>query len=57
MISDNYSSLPIAVVAAQLPWGTRYMIRAYAVECREQFAFITELTLRGNEAFRRWESI
>jgi small conductance mechanosensitive channel len=41
---------PVVVVAAQLPWGTRYLIRAYPVECREQFAFITDLTLRGNAA-------
>jgi len=47
-----HADRPVAVVAAQLPWGTRYLIRAYPVECREQFAFITELTLRGNEALQ-----
>lgn len=41
---------PVVVVAAQLPWGTRYLIRAYPVECREQFAFIADLTIRGNAA-------
>lgn len=48
-----HADRPIAVVAAQLPWGTRYIVRAYPVECREQFAFITELTLRGNEALQK----
>jgi small conductance mechanosensitive channel len=46
-------SRPIVVVAAQLPWGTRYMIRAYPFECREQFTFITDLTLRGNESLQK----
>ncbi|MBM4071222.1 MAG: mechanosensitive ion channel [Planctomycetes bacterium] len=41
---------PVVVVAAQLPWGTRYLIRAYPIECREQFAFIADLTIRGNAA-------
>lgn len=44
---------PVVVVAAQLPWGTRYLIRAYPIECREQFAFITDLTIRGNAALLR----
>lgn len=41
---------PVVVVAAQLPWGTQYLIRAYPIECREQFAFIADLTIRGNAA-------
>jgi len=41
------------VVAKQLPWATQYTVRAYPFECREQFAFITDLTLRGNAALRQ----
>lgn len=41
---------PIVVAASQLPWGTQYLIRAYPIECREQFSLITDLTLRGNGA-------
>lgn len=41
---------PVIVVASQLPWGTRYIIRAYPIECREQFAFIADLAIRGNAA-------
>lgn len=44
---------PVVVVAAQLPWGARYLIRAYPIECREQFAFIADLTIRGNAALLR----
>lgn len=44
---------PVVVVAVQLPWGTRYRIRAYPIECREQFAFIADLTIRGNAALLR----
>jgi small-conductance mechanosensitive channel len=47
--SSCYTSLrhPIAVLATEQPWGTQYRIRAYPVECRDQFAFETDLTLRG----------
>lgn len=43
----------VVVVAAQLPWGTRYIIRGYPIECREQFAFVADLTIRGNVALLR----
>lgn len=45
-----HAGRPVVAVAFQQPWGTRYLIRAYPVECREQFAFATDLTLRGNAA-------
>ncbi|MBS3669534.1 mechanosensitive ion channel family protein [Vreelandella boliviensis] len=38
---------PIIVVAEEKPWGTHYRIRAYPVDPRQQFLFITDLTLRG----------
>jgi len=42
----------VTVVAAETPWGTRYKIKAYVAESREQFAMITDLTLRGKERLR-----
>ena len=40
---------PIIVVAEEKPWGTHYRIRAYPVDPRQQFLFITDLTLRGKK--------
>jgi small-conductance mechanosensitive channel len=42
----------VKVVATELPWGTRYKVKAYVNESREQFAMITDLTIRGKERLR-----
>lgn len=44
---------PIAVVAQEFPWGTRYRLRAYPIDGRQQFRFVTDLTLRGKAELRR----
>ncbi len=41
---------PINVVVVEKPWGTRYRIKAYPVNPRQQFNFITDLTVRGKDA-------
>lgn len=41
---------PVKVVAKEVPWGTRYRIRAYPVYPGDQFEFITDLTIRGKAA-------
>jgi small-conductance mechanosensitive channel len=38
---------PIVVVAEEQPWGTRYRLRAYPIDARQQFRFATDLTVRG----------
>jgi len=38
---------PISVVAFCKPWGTHYRLKAYPIEPRDQFRFVTDLTLRG----------
>jgi small conductance mechanosensitive channel len=43
---------PVKVVATETPWGTRYKLKAYVSESREQFAMITDLTIRGKERLR-----
>jgi small conductance mechanosensitive channel len=43
---------PVTVVAAEMPWGTRYKVKAYVAESREQFAMISDVTLRGKERLR-----
>lgn len=42
----------VTIVAAETPWATRYKIKAYVTESREQFAMITGLTIRGKERLR-----
>lgn len=43
---------PIAVIVLEKPWGTHYRLKAYPVDPRDQFLFITDLTIRGKEALR-----
>jgi small conductance mechanosensitive channel len=38
---------PILVIVAEKPWGTHYQIKAYPVDGRDQFQFISDLTIRG----------
>lgn len=40
----------INVVVQEKPWGTHYRIRAYPVDPRHQFDFISDLTVRGKAA-------
>ena len=35
------------MVAEEQPWGTLYRLRAYPIDARQQFRFITDLTVRG----------
>lgn len=52
------ASRPPQVVVDETPWGTRYRIRAYPLEARDQFALRTDLTVRAKEVVRaegaRW---
>lgn len=41
---------PILVIVAEKPWGTHYKIKAYPVDSRDQFQFISDLTIRGKAA-------
>lgn len=41
---------PVIVVLSEEPWGTHYKIRAYPYDMRDQFAFISDLTVRGKLA-------
>lgn len=48
-----YFDAPIAVVTQEEDWGTLYRIRAYPVDPRQQFRFVSDLTVRGREALAR----
>jgi small conductance mechanosensitive channel len=42
----------VTVTAKEKPWGTHYRLKAYAKESRDQFQFITDMTLRAKTALR-----
>jgi len=42
----------VRVVAVETPWGTHYRVKAYVRDSRDQFAMITDLTIRGKEQLR-----
>lgn len=41
---------PVVVVAEEEEWGTHYRIRAYPIDSRDQFQFVSDLTVRGKAA-------
>ena len=42
----------VTVITLEKPWGTHYRVKAYVKESREQFLFITDLTIRGKDMLR-----
>jgi len=44
---------PITVVLEEKPWGTHYKIRAYPLDPRQQFLFVSDLTVRGKTELSR----
>jgi small-conductance mechanosensitive channel len=44
---------PITVTVMEMPWGTHYRVKSYVRESREQFRFVTDLTIQGKDALRR----
>lgn len=41
---------PVSVIVQEKPWGTHYRVKAYPIDGREQFTFISDLTVRGKAA-------
>jgi small-conductance mechanosensitive channel len=46
---------PVTVTVAEKPWGTHYRLKAYPIDGRDQFRFITDLTLRGKTMLSRYD--
>ena len=40
---------PVVVTINEEPWGTRYRLKAYPIDPRQQFQFVTDLTARGKK--------
>lgn len=53
--SNSYraADTSVTVIAMEKPWGTHYRLKAYVRESREQFLFITDLTIRGKDILRQ----
>ena len=51
-LTSSYLQLlkPIRVVVLEKPWATEYRLKAYPVDPRDQFRFVTDLTIRGKKA-------
>ena len=43
----------IRVIVQEQPWGTHYQLKAYPLDSREQFQFISDLTVRGKDALAK----
>lgn len=43
----------ITVIVHEQPWGTHYRLKAYPVDARDQFQFISDLTVRGKAALTK----
>jgi len=41
---------PVLVMLKETPWGTRYQLKAYPFDMRDQFSFISDMTVRGKQA-------
>ena len=44
---------PVLVLLEEKPWGTHYRIKAYPMDPRQQFQFISDLTARGKNYLRQ----
>lgn len=42
----------IVVIVLEKPWGTLYRLKAYVTESRDQFLFVSDLTIRAKTMFR-----
>jgi len=51
--SYRLSESKVTVVVMEKPWGTHYRVKAYVKESREQFLFVTDLTIRGKDVLRQ----
>ena len=42
----------VNVIVQEKPWGTHYKLKAHVKDSRDQFQFVTDLTIRGKQALR-----
>lgn len=44
---------PVVVMVHERPWGTHYRIKAYPADGRDEFAYVSDLTVKGRTALSR----
>ncbi|NJN84257.1 MAG: mechanosensitive ion channel [Caldilineaceae bacterium] len=51
ILTSPYTDLtrPVTVILRERPWGTHYRLKAYPVDGRDEFEYISDLTVRGKE--------
>ncbi|GIV78175.1 mechanosensitive ion channel family protein [Litorilinea aerophila] len=51
-LTSPYTQLrrPITVIVREEPWGTHYRLKAYPLDGRDEFQYISDLTVRGKAA-------
>ncbi|MDD2389178.1 MAG: mechanosensitive ion channel [Desulfobacterales bacterium] len=56
-LTSPYTMLekPVVVMVSEKPWGTHYRLKAYPVDGRDQFRFISDMTVRGKAALTRMD--
>lgn len=43
---------PIDVIISEKPWYTQYRLKAYVIDGRDEFQYITDMTIKGKQLFR-----
>ncbi len=41
---------PIVIIVAERPWDTHYQVKAYPIDARQQFQFMSDITVRAKAA-------
>lgn len=51
-MTSPYTQLdrPITVIVQEKPWGTHYQLKAYPIDGRDEFQYISDLTVRGKDS-------
>jgi small-conductance mechanosensitive channel len=53
--SSRYTQLklPVVVIMEEQPWATRFKLKAYPMDARDEFVYKTDLVFRAKQAFTR----
>ena len=43
--------LPVLVVMEEKPWGSHFKLKCYPIDARDEFIYITDLTMRAKQSF------
>lgn len=47
---------PVVVIVYEKPWGTHYRVKAYPIDARDQFLFISDITVRGKAELKKMDA-